>query len=286
MESSIGTVLPLTYALTELERRDHGTQRDPEADMSRFVGTKVYVILMALVSALVLASGAGATDGPDSPQERPESESWQFSLKPYLFLSGLSGSITAGDVTFPINSSFSELVDNLRVGAFLSLAGVKGSWGFLADVEYIGLQGEGSGKVPVELRLDTVVGELDATYSPANDSNLRFVGGVRLFDVSQSLLIADEPTAEAKVTVVDPVLGAVGTWDVADSILFQMRGDIGGFGVGSEFTYQLMLEFQWRLSDSLGLPFGYRVLGYQIQKESVQLDTRLGGLFLGLDYRF
>ena len=65
-----------------------------------------------------------------------------------------------------------------------------------------------------------------------------------------------------------------------------MRGDIGGFGVGSEFTYQLMLEFQLRISGGVGLPLGYRVLGYQIRQDSIQLDTRLGGLFLGLEFRF
>ena len=198
----------------------------------------------------------------------------------------MSGSITLDKVTFPINSSFSDLVDNLRVGGFLSLAGTKGHWGFFADIEYISLKGTSSTRVPVELRLDTLIGELDASYSPSRSSELRFVGGVRMFDVGQSLFISEEPALEASITVVDPIVGAVGNWELGEAWLFRMRGDIGGFGVGSEFTYQLMLEFQWRISDSVGLPFGYRVLSYQIRKDSNWLDTRLSGLFLGFEFSF
>jgi hypothetical protein len=65
-----------------------------------------------------------------------------------------------------------------------------------------------------------------------------------------------------------------------------MRGDIGGFGVGSEFTYQLLTLFRWEISRSLSLPFGYRILGYQIRDENVWMNTRMGGLLLGVDFRF
>jgi hypothetical protein len=47
-----------------------------------------------------------------------------------------------------------------------------------------------------------------------------------------------------------------------------------------------MLEFEWRISGKVGLPFGYRVLAYQIRQDAVWLDTRLRGLFLGLDVGF
>ena len=250
------------------------------------------MVAFSLCLTLLAPGGVWAQPSSDSgvraanPQITPESVPWRYSVKPYLFLSGVSGSITSDNVTFPINSSFSELVENLRFGGFVSLAATKGQWGFWADLEYISLKGSGSGRVPVDLILDTLIGELDATYSPSPGSSLRFVGGVRLFDVSQSLVVSDDPAAEVSTTVVDPIVGAVGTWDLGENWVYQMRGDIGGFGVGSEFTYQLMLEFQWQISESVGLPFGYRVLSYQIRQDSLWLDTRLSGLFAGLDFRF
>jgi hypothetical protein len=241
--------------------------------------------LVTPVSGFAQQSPVPVGDAQD-PDMIPASDPWRFALKPFLFLSGLSGSVTLENATFPINSSFGDLIDNLRVGGFLSLAGTKGRWGFFADIEYISLKGTGSGQVPTELRLDTLIGELDATYSPSRDSNLWFVGGARMFDVGQSLLISDRPALETSITVVDPIVGAVGSWALGDSWLFRMRGDIGGFGVGSEFTYQLMMELQWQISDTVGLPFGYRVLSYQIRKDSSWLDTRLSGLFLGLNFTF
>jgi hypothetical protein len=79
------------------------------------------------------ASTAAAKDSP-----------WQFSLRPYFFLSGVSGSVTVSPVTVPINSSFSDLLNNLRPSGFVAFTAEKTPWGLVADFEYISLGGEGA----------------------------------------------------------------------------------------------------------------------------------------------
>ncbi len=245
-------------------------------------GVAISAALLLLIVPLVATSAAPAAPAAENDQ----AETWQVNFTPYLFLAGVSGSVSAGELTAPINSSFSDILKNLRAGLFLSLSARKGQWGYLADFEFISLEGSGSGRVPADLTMDTLIGEADLTFSPESAPSLRFLGGLRVFDLDQTLSVDGDPSLGTSTTVLDPILGAVGLWRIDDNWHYEMRGDIGGFGISSELTYQLMMEFQWRISDSVGLPFGYRVISYQIQKDSVRLDTRLAGLFVGVDIRF
>ena len=127
--------------------------------------------------------------------------------------------------------------------------------------------------------------EVDLTYRPSRARTLKFLAGVRMYSVDQTLNIRNLTPAESNTTVVDPIIGAVGVWDLSDAWHFEVRADIGGFGVGSEFTNQLMGLFHWQMTDRLRLPFGYRVLGYQIQSGDVWMNNRMGGVVVGLDIR-
>ena len=109
---------------------------------------------------------------------------------------------------------------------------------------------------------------------------------MRAYSVKQTIRIEEVELPAASTVVVDPILGAYGTWKLSDSWDFELRGDIGGFGVSSEFTYQLMALFHWDITESLAIPFGYRVLGYQIKQDEILMDTRMAGMVLGLDIRF
>ena len=214
------------------------------------------------------------------------SPEWSFSLRPYFFLSGLSGSVTVESVTFPVNSSFGDLLKNVELGGFISFTAEKGRWGINADFQYINLYGESSEALDSSLDLKNTIGEVDLVFRPASAPTLRFLAGVRVYSISQTVILLGRELPEASTTVADPVLGAYGSWMLSDGWDFELRGDLGGFGVSSEFTYQMMALFKWGLSDSVSLPFGYRVLGYQIRQDDIRMNTRMGGLVLGVDIRF
>ena len=219
----------------------------------------------------------------------PETETpsqWDFSLRPYLFLSGLAGSVTAGPVTLPINSGFGDLVDHLRIGGFLAFTAEKEKWGFYADFQYISLVGKSTGRIDAALELENLIAEADVSFRPGNTPTLKFMAGVRLYTVEQTLSFREEELPQVGTTVIDPILGAHGVWELNDRWDFELRGDIGGFGVSSEFTYQLLALFHWDISNSINVPFGYRILSYQIQTGDIWMDTRMSGLVLGLDFRF
>jgi opacity protein-like surface antigen len=245
--------------------------------------------MTCLLLLLALASGpAAAQDAEPTPLEEniTISEGWNFSLRPYFYLSGLSGSITVNQVTVPVNSSFSTLLENVKFGGFISLTAEKGRWGVNADFQYINLYGESSGPTETSLDLRNVIGELDLIFRPEMAPTLRFLVGLRAYTVSQNILVVGRPLPEAKVTVYDPVIGAYGIWALHRKWDFELKGDVGGFGISSEATYQMMGGFRYGLGENTSIPFGYRILGYQIKKGDVRMNTRMMGMYIGFDFRF
>lgn len=242
------------------------------------------IALMTLLAAL--PASAQETESTPLEENITISEEWKFSLRPYFYLSGLSGSITVDPLTFPVNSSFSTLLSNVKFGGFLSFTAEKGQWGVNADFQYINLYGESTGPAGSSLDLKNIIGELDIIFRPELAPTLRFLVGLRAYSVSQSILVAGQALPEAKVNVYDPVIGAYGSWALHRKWDFELRGDIGGFGVSSEATYQMMGGFRFGLGENTSLPFGYRILGYQIKKDDVRMNTRMMGAYIGFDFRF
>ena len=246
---------------------------------------RCFVALVLLIAFVAAPQGRALAQAPAGGAESdPTASGWTFHLSPYVFLAGVSGSLTLANTTFPINASLSEIVDNLRIGGFIAFEGNNGRWGFHTDLELISLVGNGSGQTGVEYQLDTVILQADATFYP--HETLSFLAGLRAFDLDQKLTFPTQPAEEASTTVVDPVFGAVGLWDLSEHWRFAMRGDVGGFGVSSEFTFQLSMFFGWRFSQNWSLDFGYRVLGYKINVDDVQTSVRLSGLLAGVTYGF
>jgi hypothetical protein len=81
---------------------------------------------------------------------------------------------------------------------------------------------------------------------------------------------------------VDPFIGFRGRYNVTEKFYVSGRGDIGGFGIGSDLTWNAVgaLGYQWnkRLSTELG----YRCLSVDYSDDGFVYDTETSGLFLGL----
>jgi len=243
--------------------------------------------MAGLLAASPALAETPATEKPEpgSSAETASPSGWRLALRPYFFLSGVSGSVTAEPLTFPINSTVGELLGDVEIGAFVAFTAEKGQWGLYVDLQYISLVGEGTSTVDAKLALENVIAEADLTFRPSGVPTLKFLAGLRVYSLDQTLSFTSLPQIEATTTVYDPILGAIGEWRLGDRWGFEIRGDIGGFGISSEFTYQMMALFHAGLSDTVSIPFGFRVLGYQIKTGDVSMNTRMSGLVLGVDIR-
>jgi len=82
----------------------------------------------------------------------------------------------------------------------------------------------------------------------------------------------EEVKGEKSKTWYDPVVIARFTTDIKDKWLFQFRGDIGGFGVGSDLTWQLHATAGYRFTKLFQMSLGYRILStdYRVGEEPTE----------------
>jgi hypothetical protein len=59
---------------------------------------------------------------------------------------------------------------------------------------------------------------------------------------------------------VDPIVGARFTAELSERIHFRLRGDIGGFGAGSDFTWNVETGLGFRLTKRAELQVNFKVL--------------------------
>jgi len=77
-----------------------------------------------------------------------------------------------------------------------------------------------------------------------------------------------------------------GNFALSDRWTFSFEGDIGGFGVVSDLTWQAYAGFGWSASPSLSLGIGYRGLGTDYSKGDFSYDTVTQGPMVGFLYSF
>jgi hypothetical protein len=66
--------------------------------------------------------------------------------------------------------------------------------------------------------------------------------------------------AENTPAWVDPVVGVRWIPQISENWHFILKGDIGGFGVASDFTWNLQGGFVWDATDYLSLVFQYHAV--------------------------
>ncbi|MEP9369806.1 hypothetical protein [Xanthobacter sp. VNH20] len=217
----------------------------------------------------------------------------------YLWASSLSGRTSTLPNLPPadIDLSFKDLLKNLN-GAVMATGEMRiGRWGFLADVMFT--QVTPTGTLPGPLRSDIALRARSLTLSAdvlyrlyeSTTLNIDAGAGLRYWHLGNQLSI--EPAflpASFSVTQsedwADPVIAARIQAQLGGPWSMTLVGDIGGFGVGSNSTWQAIgtLNYQW--NDKLALRAGYRALSVDYENGSFLYDVLMQGPIVGATYRF
>jgi hypothetical protein len=89
---------------------------------------------------------------------------------------------------------------------------------------------------------------------------------------------------------VDPVVGLRVRHQFSPGQELQLRGDIGGFGIGSDFSWQLFGGYSFALGDSWSGVIGYRALAVDFSEETANgtrgIDLLQHGPVVGVNFRW
>ena len=119
------------------------------------------------------------------------------------------------------------------------------------------------------------------------DVRMDLVGGLRHWRVSGRVDVAAlGASASRSDSFTDPIIGVRFHADIAPGWSTLIYADIGGFGVGSERTAQIVATVNYAVSDNLFVSAGYRHMQVDYRTGGLRVDTRISGPILGATWRF
>lgn len=262
---------------------------------------------MVWTCALLPLPGVAADMANNQPDATGNDKNWAFQVTPYLWAAGISGEVSPFQrgPTIGIDKSFSDVMHDLNFGTFVNVWGRYDRFVVSGDLMYVDTTDEKtSGPLPplppplppiasVNASVDTkeFMSTLQAGYriydSPA--FTLDALGGVRFWHISNRVTVqAAGLSGSYKESFgwADPVIGARALLRLTDKLSVQAQADIGGFGVGSKSTWQVLATANYIVNNHLSVSAGYKVLDVDYNHDGHVFDSRLSGPVLGMTYRF
>ena len=237
-------------------------------------------VLYSLVSVAFLipsANGAAQSSG----------KQWEFILAPYFLAPHMNGNTVVGGVSSEVDVSPADIFRQLQFGAMLYFEARSPVWAVAVDGLYMNLSEE------VDLPPGDVIvdqGMIEFTIMRRVGPWAEVLAGGRLnvigmgFQGSGPLGV----DVDSDQTWLDPFVGVRLTGAPNDKVTLTLRGDIGGFGIGSDIAWQLYPVFGYRLTRVVGLSLGYRALSmdYETNAGAFVYDVTTFGPELGLVFHF
>jgi hypothetical protein len=260
-------------------------------------------LLLAGCLAALLAINAQAQE---MTTERPPDDRWTFTVAPYLWATALDGDASVGGVDADVDLSFGDILDDLAVGGMLLLDVQRGRFGVAVNGVFARLEPDGEvGPVQLDVTNTTTwigVGPyyraVEWTYrESASGRPLRFVveptAGIRYTNLRLELdgtgPQGNGRQVDDRESWVDPIVGSRFMLDLAESWTLSGEADIGGFGVGSDFAWNVQAFVGYKtslLGQPLTLTAGYRALSQDYENGDFKWDVTTQGPILGVVMRF
>lgn len=247
------------------------------------------------------------------------SDSWRFSVTPYIWAVGVSGTVGANNgISKTTNLDPSDVISDIKGGAMIATEVHKGEWGFGLDFLNANLGGQPSktatGVLPngvtvnadlstksnlkdtaitgalmhtlvsnQKLYLDALVGARYISTTVSVKSNLNVSGTIDGNTVFRKNIVS-YPSMTTNTT--DPIIGLKGRYRIADSTWYvPYYGDIGSGGGTSNLTWQALLgvgkAFDWG-----DLTLAYRALYYDMKSTGSLQKVTFQGVNLGATFHF
>ncbi len=273
---------------------------------------KIHRILLSVLLALVaqpLLAGPPEPVVQTNPTPPPTQESvWSFRGAFYGWAQSLDGTVGVRGIETNIDVPFKDIVKELNLGAMGVLEVRYGRWGLMADMIYADLRGSVDtpfnflfSKVDYEQKQFT--GNFVLTYSVVEtprfslglyagarvnylDAEITLIGNRLPLPPSFPPFIVPNRDFGGSKTWVDPIVGGRFQARIAGPVFIRAGGDIGGFGVSSDFTWQAYGVLGVDVARNFSIGVGYRALGTDYSSGGFKYDVTASGPVIGSEIQF
>jgi hypothetical protein len=265
----------------------------------------------ALAIAVFWVLGVAAAPAAWGQAADDAESDWDFVIAPYIWLPAMTGDATVKGRTTEIDTTVSDLFTETDFVFALSAemeAWYRNTWGLAVNGQWTILeQDDHLEGTPLQFDLKNNLGlfEVLGFYSygerPLGSSStgttwsIQPLIGVRVTTIRTNLDFKNAGSFDAAETWADPILGSrsIIRFGKDQRLSGILRGDFGGFGLGSTFTWNLVgmlgYDFAIRSVDMTAL-FGMRALSQDFTDGSgsdrFKWDVIQYGPLVGLAFRF
>jgi opacity protein-like surface antigen len=93
-------------------------------------------------------------------------------------------------------------------------------------------------------------------------------------------------SASKSTTYVDPLVGVRVGYAATERVTLNASANIGGFGVGSEFTWEAYAGANYAFTERVSAELGYRYLSIDYENDGKEIDMQMFGPFTALVFKF
>jgi hypothetical protein len=227
---------------------------------------------------------------------------WNFKVEPYLMAPYMVGSVGIANLpNVELDATAGDIFSNLKGAFMLYTEANNGQWAITADFVYMKLQ--------QDVKPGNLITGGDVTFT---ESIFAMEGFYRLLPWLEAGLAGRVVTLGGDMTVTrnevgqnggtitsqadvtktwfDPVIAIRAQVPNSDIWIGEFKADYGGFGVGSQSTYQLQLYGGYRFSKLFQATVGYRFLAIDYESGSASdrflFNVNTSGAVLRLGFNF
>ncbi len=274
-----------------------------------------HALAPSCIAAMILGSTAPVFSADlgaaDHPKLVAEQNPWTLSFTTYGWIPWMSGSMGIKGRSFDVQADPSEILGHLdwsTLPAWMSYAEARnGPIGLFNDIVYANIAGSKGFAKELPGPLPTLAGGVSVDYEQAivefggayeiwsganpvvsGASSLDLLAGGRYWHqdvtVSASLgpLNADR---SGSVDWVDPFIGVRLRQKIGASDSLVLRADVGGFGAGSDSSWQVLATYNWEMRTLCGYLvdgyLGYRALSVDYSQGSGNTEYKYDVLMQG-----
>lgn len=228
-------------------------------------------------------------------------------VSPYLWAASMNGTISPfrHAPNLKTHKSFSDIVKDLQVGGFIHVWARHHDYVFSADLMYVKLKDakttETLPALPAPLPvISTLRGQVDtsqlvftlqggARFIKQENLTLDVLTGARFWRIANKVTLTANHYSTSyreKFHWVDPIIGTRFFYRFNDKTSFLSQADVGGFHVGSTFTWSLLSTLNYQFGKHTSASIGYKVLNTNYSHRGHRYDVRMKGPVIGATYRF
>lgn len=212
-------------------------------------------------------------------QTQPDKK-WNYLAELYLMFPNIQGNVGLGSqLTAPVDANPGDVFSHLQFGAMAYFEAKTDKWAITTDYVLMMLEQDVSETKLIKsgtINFTQSIWEVAGLYRVYKFIEIGVGGRLNYLPVSSEIARNVFPagsetlTGSHSETFFDPIIITRVSTVIKDKWLLQARGDVGGFGVGSDFTWQVQGAVGYRFTQLFQLSLGYRVLGINYDKGEYQ----------------